>query len=124
MAGIVDGLAWWRAMFDVEAALARACASAGEIPAAAAEEVAACDPGLYDLAALVMRRRGRPSPVVPLAAALRERSNEHAHHGATSQDIVDTAMMLLAGGRSTRSSRTPRPRPRRRAWRRRTATRP
>jgi 3-carboxy-cis,cis-muconate cycloisomerase len=84
-------------MLDVEAALARACAEAGQIPAAAAAEiVAACDADLYDLAALGRAAGGSASPVVPLAAALRDRANEHAHHGATSQDILDTAMMLLA----------------------------
>ena len=40
------------------------------------------------------------TPVVPLVAALRERVGaehaEHVHHGATSQDIVDTAAMLVA----------------------------
>ena len=97
VAGIVDGRAWWQAMLDVEAALARACAAEGEIPAAAADEIAgACDAGLYDLASLGREAARSATPVVPLAAALRERSNEHAHHDATSQDIVDTAMMLLA----------------------------
>jgi 3-carboxy-cis,cis-muconate cycloisomerase len=84
-------------MLDVEAALARACAETGEIPAAAAAEVvAACDADLYDLAALGREAGASASPVVPLAAALRERSNEYAHHGATSQDILDTALMLIA----------------------------
>jgi 3-carboxy-cis,cis-muconate cycloisomerase len=97
VAALVDGRAWWQAMLDVEAALARACAATGAIPAAAAAEIeAACDAGLYDLAALGRDAGESASPVVPLASALRERSNEHAHHGATSQDILDTAMMLLA----------------------------
>jgi 3-carboxy-cis,cis-muconate cycloisomerase len=93
----VSDVAWLQAMLDVEAALARANALEGEIPPAAADEVvAACDASQYDLAALGREAAASVSPVVPLAAALRERSNRHAHHGATSQDVLDTATMLLA----------------------------
>jgi 3-carboxy-cis,cis-muconate cycloisomerase len=97
VAALVDGRAWWQAMLDVEAALARACARAGEIPEEAAGAIAAaCHVELYDLEALDREAALSASPVVPLAVALRERSNEHAHHGATSQDVLDTAMMLIA----------------------------
>jgi 3-carboxy-cis,cis-muconate cycloisomerase len=97
VAALVAGRAWWQAMLDVEAALARACARTGEIePEAAEEVVAACRAELYDLEALGAEAAASASPVVPVAAALRERSNASAHHGATSQDVLDTAMMLLA----------------------------
>ncbi|HXS43480.1 MAG TPA: lyase family protein [Solirubrobacteraceae bacterium] len=97
MAAIVDGRSWWQALLDVEAALARACAREGEIPPdAAAAIVGACRVERFDLDRLGREAAASASPVVPLAAALREASNEHAHHGATSQDILDTAMMLLA----------------------------
>jgi 3-carboxy-cis,cis-muconate cycloisomerase len=97
VAALVDGRAWWQAMLDVERALARACARVGEIPEEAADAIgAACRIELYDLEALGREAALSASPVVPLAAALRERSNEHAHHGATSQDVLDTAMMLVA----------------------------
>lgn len=82
--------AWLRAMLDAEAALARAQARLGLIPAEAAEAIAKVVP--EDLA---VRARDSGNPVVPLAADLRE-VTEHAHHGATSQDIFDTATMLVA----------------------------
>ena len=88
--------AWLAAMLDAERALARAEARAGAISSEAAAAVeAVCDPSLYDAAALAAEGRSSGSPVVPLAKAMRERA-EAAHHGATSQDIVDTAAMLVA----------------------------
>ena len=84
--------AWLRAMLDVEAALAAAEAAAGVIPRDAAEAIAAIRPGLGDLG---IAARDSGSPVVPLVRRLREFS-EWAHHGATSQDILDSAAMLVA----------------------------
>src|SRR4051794_9844552 len=93
----VTGQAWLRAMLDVEAAMARACARLGHIPSEAAEAVAAaCDPDGWDLAALAAEGAQHASPVVALARELRRRAGEHAHAGATSQDVLDTAMMLVA----------------------------
>ncbi len=57
-------------------------------------------PELYDIAALSEEGRADTNPVVPLARALRERA-PNAHGPATSQDILDTAAMLVA-----RSART------------------
>jgi 3-carboxy-cis,cis-muconate cycloisomerase len=79
--------AWLRAMLDVEAALAGA---QGASPAA--EAIAAAQ---IDLADLGIAARAAGNPVVPLAARLREIS-ERAHDGATSQDILDSAAMLVA----------------------------
>jgi 3-carboxy-cis,cis-muconate cycloisomerase len=93
----VSDSSWLQAMLDVEAALARACARAGEIPEAAAEAIAReCRAERFDLPELARAAAEHASPVVPLARLLRERAGEHAHHGATSQDILDTAMMLVA----------------------------
>jgi 3-carboxy-cis,cis-muconate cycloisomerase len=86
----VADAAWVRAMLDVEAALAAAQAAAGVIPAEAAEAIAAAS---VEVAELDGRDAG--NPVVPLAARLREVS-EHAHYGTTSQDILDSAAMLVA----------------------------
>jgi 3-carboxy-cis,cis-muconate cycloisomerase len=58
--------------------------------------VEACRAGAFDLAELAREAADHASPVVPLARMLRERAGEHAHPGATSQDILDTAMMLVA----------------------------
>lgn len=93
-------LAYLAAMLDAEAALARAQARLGIIPAAAAEAIAAAaDPGRFDLVSIARRARGSGNPVVPLAADLRALAGdfgEHVHKGATSQDIADTGAMLVA----------------------------
>src|SRR6516164_10207603 len=93
--------AWLQAMLDAEAGLARALERAGLAPAGAGEAVTLAaradnfDPDeLGDLAALT------GNPVPGLARALARRVPQTAvsavHRGATSQDIVDTAAMLLA----------------------------
>jgi 3-carboxy-cis,cis-muconate cycloisomerase len=93
--------AWLQAMLDAEAGLARALERAGLAPAGAGEAVTATakannfDPDeLGALAALT------GNPVPGLARALARRVPQTAvsavHRGATSQDILDTAAMLLA----------------------------
>jgi len=93
-------LAYLAAMLDAEAALARAQARLGIIPAAAAEAItAAADAGRFDVVAVARRARGSGNPVVPLVADLRElagAAGPHVHKGATSQDILDTGAMLVA----------------------------
>ncbi|GGQ37097.1 3-carboxy-cis,cis-muconate cycloisomerase [Actinomadura coerulea] len=93
-------LAYLTAMLDAEAALARAQARLGLVPAAAAEAItAAAVADRFDLPALARRARGSGNPVVPLVADLRElagAAGEHVHRGATSQDIADTGAMLVA----------------------------
>jgi 3-carboxy-cis,cis-muconate cycloisomerase len=93
--------AWLQAMLDVEAALAAAEAEAGIVPAEAASEIAAaCEAERFDLGALGHEARLSASPVVPLVAALRDQVSERAagyvHWGATTQDVMDTAAMLLS----------------------------
>jgi 3-carboxy-cis,cis-muconate cycloisomerase len=100
-ASLFDDGAWLQAMLDVEAALARACADEGLIPAPAAEAIAAaCEAGRFDLASLGREAALHASPVVPLVAALRaevgEPEAQYVHAGATSQDVLDTALMLSA----------------------------
>jgi 3-carboxy-cis,cis-muconate cycloisomerase len=88
--------AYLAAMLRFEAALAVAEARAGVIPQEAAEEIAAaCDPARFDIAELGRAAVSSATPVVPLAKALREASS-YAHWGATSQDALDTATMLIA----------------------------
>jgi 3-carboxy-cis,cis-muconate cycloisomerase len=101
VAAATDAAAWLRAMLDVEAALARAEARAGLIPAGAADAITeACDTLAVDPAAIGERAVASATPVVPLVAALRDRLpsefHDHVHAGATSQDIVDSAMGLVA----------------------------
>jgi 3-carboxy-cis,cis-muconate cycloisomerase len=88
------------AMLDVEAALARAQARVGIIPAAAADAiVAACRPGDIDIGALGRRAADTGNPVVALVEVLSARldrsATQHLHYGATSQDILDTSLMLV-----------------------------
>ncbi len=99
---VSDETCWLAAMLDVEAALARACAGEGLIPAQAADAiVAACRATeRFDLQTLGVEAALHATPIPGLVRALRETVGEpyaaHVHHGATSQDIVDTALMLMA----------------------------
>ena len=93
--------AWVQAMLDVEAALARAESRLGLIPAAAADGIAShCRVDEFDVAQLGRAAVRSANPVVPLVNALRaavpKDAAPHVHLGATSQDILDTAMMLIA----------------------------
>jgi 3-carboxy-cis,cis-muconate cycloisomerase len=93
--------AWLAALLTVESALAQVQADASLIPASAAEAiVAACRPERYDIGALGAAAAESGNPVVPLVAALRTAAGPvagaHVHQGATSQDILDSAAMLLA----------------------------
>jgi 3-carboxy-cis,cis-muconate cycloisomerase len=101
-AGTTD-LAWLQAMLDVEAALARAQAAAGVIVAEHAEAIAAaCRAERYDVDALGAQAAEVGNPAAPLVRALRAEVGDPAaadvHRGATSQDIVDSATMLVARG--------------------------
>jgi 3-carboxy-cis,cis-muconate cycloisomerase len=86
-------------MVEVEAALGRALAQVGIIPEEAGRSITvACDLSHIDLDAMAAAAASAPTPVIPLVAALREQCDEAAaawlHHGATSQDIIDTAVVL------------------------------
>jgi 3-carboxy-cis,cis-muconate cycloisomerase len=101
-AGAVSDEAWFRALLAAEAALARAAAQLGLVPTTAADAVtAACaDPSRLDLATVVARAADAGNPVPPLVRALQDAVGERdavaVHVGATSQDILDTALVLIA----------------------------
>ena len=93
--------AYLRALLDSEAALTRAQAALGLAPAAAAAAVTeAAGSGRFDVRSLAERARGGGNPVIPLVAdltkAVGEEHGPYVHRGATSQDIMDTATMLVA----------------------------
>ena len=90
LAAAVSDAAWLRAMLDAETALAAAQADEGLISADEAAAVAEACRRPYEIGG-----REAANPVVPLAAALKEAAPQ-AHKGATSQDILDTAAMLVA----------------------------
>ncbi len=97
----LSSLAFLQAMLDVETALLRALVRAGLAPAETADElVAAADATTLDLPAIGRSTAENGTPVPGMLSQLRERLSEHTaaqvHRGATSQDIVDTAMMLVA----------------------------
>ncbi|MEV3982514.1 3-carboxy-cis,cis-muconate cycloisomerase [Nonomuraea sp. NPDC049758] len=89
-----------QAMLDAEAALTRVLAALGRAPREAADAVtAAARAELFDPAGLAARARSGGNPVIPLVDDLRAAAGpygEHVHAGATSQDILDTALMLVA----------------------------
>jgi len=83
---------------DAERALAQAEADVGVIPRKAAERIAQeCDASSYDLATLGAAITQTKHPLVPLVRALAERCGEWGawvHWGATTQDIMDTGLVL------------------------------
>jgi 3-carboxy-cis,cis-muconate cycloisomerase len=92
---------WLQAMLDTEAALARALERAGLAPAGAGAAVtAAAIADNFDVAeigrAAVLIGNPVSALVRALSAAVPPDAREAVHRGATSQDIIDTAVMLLA----------------------------
>ncbi|HEX6444165.1 MAG TPA: lyase family protein, partial [Streptosporangiales bacterium] len=92
-----------QAMLDVERALVRAQAKAGLVAGDAARVTAdvdaACRAEAYDAEALGRAAVSAANPVPPLVRELRSRvpdaARRYVHNGATSQDVLDTALVLL-----------------------------
>ncbi len=89
-------------MLAYESAWAQATAECGLIPAAAAARIAEiCASANFDLSALAKATRLAGNPVIPFLAALTAAvaardpvAANYVHWGATSQDVLDTALML------------------------------
>ena len=102
MRAVCDDVACLQHMLDFEAALARAEAAVGIIPASAAGPITkACRAEAFDLAALAEAATRSGNLAIPLVKALtaavaREDAEaaRYVHWGATSQDVIDTAAML------------------------------
>ena len=101
---VTDDVAVLRALLTTEAAWVRAQAAVGRVPGAAADAVqAACaELGSATVEALArevaVESAGGGNPVIPLLARLRAAAPEHAdtiHVGLTSQDVLDTALVLV-----------------------------
>ncbi|WP_109509256.1 class-II fumarase/aspartase family protein [Nocardioides speluncae] len=96
--------AWVAAMVEIEVALARAQARLGVVPESAASAIAdAIKHSFVDVAGLAVRSRGSANPVVEfvrevtaIVAAADPEAAEYVHRGSTSQDVFDSAAMLLA----------------------------
>ncbi|MDX3619663.1 adenylosuccinate lyase family protein [Streptomyces europaeiscabiei] len=104
VAAEVTDEAWLQAMLDTEVALARAQHAVGLTPAAAVEAIAsAARVERLDLVALAHAARAAANPVVALVTAFTEvvaaedpAAAEYVHRGSTSQDILDSAAMLIS----------------------------
>ena len=94
----LDSAALVQAWLDVECALAEAEADVGVIPRAAAIRIRKeADASLYDLAELRSGIAESQHPLVPVLRALAARCEEHGnfvHWGATTQDVIDTGLVL------------------------------
>jgi 3-carboxy-cis,cis-muconate cycloisomerase len=90
-----------RGMLAFEAALARAEALAGLIPLDAGDVIAgSCRVELFDVAEVYHEAKIAGTPAIPLVrmliAHIEGDAKKFVHWGATSQDVIDTAMMLQA----------------------------
>ncbi|KRE83340.1 lyase family protein [Arthrobacter sp. Soil764] len=95
------------AILAVESGWAAVLQRAGLAPAGSAAVVAsAAEAGRYDLADIALRAQGGGNPVIPLLADLRKNvaasdsagvgAGKAVHTSLTSQDVLDTALMLVA----------------------------
>jgi 3-carboxy-cis,cis-muconate cycloisomerase len=92
---------WLQALLDFEAALARAGARAGLLPPEDADAITrACRVEGFDMARLGQQaaETGNPVPALvrALGVAIGGRAAGYVHLGATSQDALDTAAMLVS----------------------------
>src|SRR3954447_13061309 len=102
MRAICDDAAALQNMLDFEAALARAEAALGVIPASAAGPITnACRAESFDIAGLADAATRSGNLAIPLVKALTANvaksdaeAARYVHWGATSQDVIDTAAML------------------------------
>jgi 3-carboxy-cis,cis-muconate cycloisomerase len=103
MRGVFSDDAFLARCVEVEAALARAQGRVGIIPAEAAEAIARAAEALangrqsLDLARLKKETETVGYPILPLVRQLAEQAGEtgrYVHWGATTQDIMDTAVVL------------------------------
>ena len=98
MRDVFSAVAMLQGWLDVERALAEVQADVGEIPKSAARRIASeSDAGRFDLGKLSAEIVKTGHPLVPLIGELSARCGEEGafvHWGATTQDIVDTGLML------------------------------
>jgi 3-carboxy-cis,cis-muconate cycloisomerase len=102
MRAVCDDTAYLQHMLDFEAALARAEAAVGVIPATAAVPIAdACKAERFNCGGLAESATQSGNLAIPLVKALTAavanadaNAARYVHWGATSQDVMDTATML------------------------------
>jgi 3-carboxy-cis,cis-muconate cycloisomerase len=101
LAAATSDRAWVQAMLDAEVVLAMAAETTGLVPEGTYPAVRdAGDAAHFDPDELGRSARLGGNPVIPLVAQLRDRVGpefgDWVHFGATSQDILDTAAMIVA----------------------------
>jgi 3-carboxy-cis,cis-muconate cycloisomerase len=98
MRGIFEDAALLARYTEVEVALARAQGGLGVIPAQAAKDIAAkCDASKLDLDRLKKETETVGYPILPLVRQLAAQCGDagrYLHWGATTQDIMDSAVVL------------------------------
>ena len=98
MRACFSDVAWVGSMLAVEAALARSEARAGLAPEALAPAIEAIHPGELDIASIGERAGVAGVPTIPFVQAVQARLpadlERSFHKGATTQDIIDTALVL------------------------------
>jgi 3-carboxy-cis,cis-muconate cycloisomerase len=102
MAAVFSDAARLQGMLDFEAGLARAEASIGLFPAATATSIAqACKAELFDITALARDTAQAGNLAIPMVKQLTALVAKHdanaarfVHWGATSQDAIDTSLVL------------------------------
>ena len=102
MRAVCDDAVYLQYMLDFEAALARAEAVVGVIPAGATQPIAkACRADAFDLPALAETATRSGNLAIPLVKALTAAvaktdadAARYVHWGATSQDAIDTGLVL------------------------------
>src|SRR3569623_535557 len=102
MRAVCDDRSTLQNMLDFEAALARAEAAIGVVPASAVGPIeAACKADRFDMAALAEAATRSGNLAIPLVKMLTAtvgtadaEAARYVHWGATSQDVIDTATML------------------------------
>ncbi|OXR49520.1 3-carboxy-cis,cis-muconate cycloisomerase [Pusillimonas sp. T2] len=100
---VFDDMAVSQGMLDFEAALARAQAAEGLIPAQTARIIEKhCVADAFDLPAIIVAARRAGSMAIPLVKALTQKvatedpeAATKVHWGSTSQDVIDTAAVLV-----------------------------
>jgi 3-carboxy-cis,cis-muconate cycloisomerase len=101
---LTDDDAWLQAMLAAEAALVRAQSVLGLVPPGAARTITdVAHARTIDVAELARAARAAANPVVAMVerltaavAAVDPAAAEYVHRGSTSQDVLDTAGMMVA----------------------------
>ena len=102
MRAVLDDRARLQRMLDFEVALARAEAALGVIPAGTASSIAnACQADRFDISTIGEEAVAAGNIAIPLVKALTAEvaksdaeAARYVHWGATSQDVIDTALVL------------------------------